>query len=330
MGQAKEGLRMKKDLRKGIYAGAMMASICATGVIGGQINQQAEKLQNVQAQEILATEGTTTETATVAVVTTTEVATTAVAETTTEIATTAVAAITTETAATTEITTGETTQTIATTETKTETTTEEQKIKNIAISGPDTIRIITQNNTLVSEKIDLVAKVYPEVGTDKRILTWTSSDIDIAVVDINGRVKGIAPGTVTITATSYDGSVQATHKVTVIYDGPILNEQGKTVYYEDGKMIKNQYYKIDGKTYYLGTDGTKVSGWQVLDGKTYYFMTPGIYVTGWQDIAGKRYYFNTKGVMQTGWQVIKRKNYYFTQNGVMLRKMVFYPSIGKR
>lgn len=50
----------------------------------------------------------------------------------------------------------------------------------------------------------LVANVIPENATDTTV-AWTSEDETIATVSVNGQIKGIAPGTVTINATSANG-----------------------------------------------------------------------------------------------------------------------------
>ena len=60
----------------------------------------------------------------------------------------------------------------------------------------------------------LVANVIPENATDTTV-AWTSEDETIVTVSVNGQIKGIAPGTVTINATSANG-VTGTCEVTVV------------------------------------------------------------------------------------------------------------------
>ena len=55
------------------------------------------------------------------------------------------------------------------------------------------------------EQAQINAIVYPETATNKS-LTWESKDSNIAVVDNNGIVTGIAPGQVDIDALAADGS----------------------------------------------------------------------------------------------------------------------------
>ncbi|RRD54788.1 Ig-like domain-containing protein, partial [Tannerella forsythia] len=54
----------------------------------------------------------------------------------------------------------------------------------------------------------------PATATNKKV-TWTSSNTAVATVDGSGTVKGIAPGTATITVKTVDGGKTATAAVTV-------------------------------------------------------------------------------------------------------------------
>jgi len=58
------------------------------------------------------------------------------------------------------------------------------------------------------------ARILPELADDKT-LSWRSEDSNIATVDPNGVVKGLRVGTTNVTATTTDGSISATCKVTV-------------------------------------------------------------------------------------------------------------------
>lgn len=60
----------------------------------------------------------------------------------------------------------------------------------------------------------LVATVAPANADDKAV-SWASDDTDIATVDSDGKVVGVAAGTATITVTTHDGSFTATCEVTV-------------------------------------------------------------------------------------------------------------------
>lgn len=64
--------------------------------------------------------------------------------------------------------------------------------------------------------IDLTTTILP-TNASTQLLDWTSSDVNIATVDVNGRVKGIAVGKAVITAAATDGSnVTAQYEINVV------------------------------------------------------------------------------------------------------------------
>ncbi len=79
---------------------------------------------------------------------------------------------------------------------------------------PSTRISLNETETSIEEGQTILIRytIEPDITTDKTV-TWTSSNTDIATVE-NGLVKGIAPGTVDITATTVYGQ-SATCKVTV-------------------------------------------------------------------------------------------------------------------
>ena len=110
---------------------------------------------------------------------------------------------------------------------------------------PIPVESITLNESnielAVGDNANLSAAVYPENATDSRI-AWSSGDEGIASVDDNGTVTAVSPGTVTITASSRDGSnKKASCSVKV-------KGQMHTVIFEDGqgKTIDTQTVE-DGK-----------------------------------------------------------------------------------
>lgn len=64
------------------------------------------------------------------------------------------------------------------------------------------------------EETSLIATIAPSDASNKTF-TWSSSNTQIATVDDGGKVKAIAPGTATITATTADGGKTATCVVSV-------------------------------------------------------------------------------------------------------------------
>lgn len=74
----------------------------------------------------------------------------------------------------------------------------------------------------------------------------------------------------------------------------------------------------NGNTYYVDSNGTKVTGWQTIDGNRYLFSSSGEMMTGWVTMqSGNKYYFDDNGKMITGWRVIDGFRYYFDSNGKM-------------
>ncbi|RRD69518.1 leucine-rich repeat protein, partial [Tannerella forsythia] len=67
----------------------------------------------------------------------------------------------------------------------------------------------------VGQARPLTATVLPETATTQTV-TWTTDNAAIATVNESGIVKGVAPGTAVITATTTDGSHTATCTVTVV------------------------------------------------------------------------------------------------------------------
>ncbi len=68
----------------------------------------------------------------------------------------------------------------------------------------------------VGETMQLEETVLPEDATNKTV-TWTSSNVEIATVDANGKVTAVALGDATITVTANDGSkAEASCKISVI------------------------------------------------------------------------------------------------------------------
>lgn len=66
------------------------------------------------------------------------------------------------------------------------------------------------------DTVELTATVLPDNTTNK-VVTWTSSDNEVATVDENGNVTAVSIGSATISATTTDGSnLTATCEVTVV------------------------------------------------------------------------------------------------------------------
>lgn len=89
----------------------------------------------------------------------------------------------------------------------------------VTVIQPVTGIILNQNTAeiTVDGSLQLVATVLPDNSTNKDV-TWSSSDVSIAMVSGNGIVHGIKPGQATIMATTDDGGFSALCKV-IVKDG---------------------------------------------------------------------------------------------------------------
>ena len=106
-------------------------------------------------------------------------------------------------------------------------TNESIPVESITLS-PSSATIKVGSTTQIS------AGIKPENATSRE-LVWTSSDNSIATVDSNGVVKGIKPGTVTITAKTKDGKVVSTSTITVEEATPTITSISFT---EDNVSVK--------------------------------------------------------------------------------------------
>ena len=90
-------------------------------------------------------------------------------------------------------------------------------IVNVVAETVNVNKIVLNPNNIslkVGDTDQIVSKVEPENATE-RDLVWSSSDSSIVTVDENGVIKGLKPGTATITVKTKDGKVSSTCKITV-------------------------------------------------------------------------------------------------------------------
>lgn len=86
----------------------------------------------------------------------------------------------------------------------------------------------------------------------------------------------------------------------------------------DGTIATNQWISENGKEYYVGADGKKVTGTPVIDGKKYVFNSSGEKQSDWQSFNGWTLYADPSdnGAVATGIREIGGKTYLFDSNGV--------------
>lgn len=87
----------------------------------------------------------------------------------------------------------------------------------------------------------------------------------------------------------------------------------------DGSYVKEDFVTSKGKTYYFGSDGKKVSGWQEINGKKYFFTKKGVMETDtWKKDGKEKYYLSKEGAATIGWLELGEDLYYFDGEGIML------------
>ena len=115
----------------------------------------------------------------------------------------------------------------------------------------------------------------------------------------------------------------------------------KFVYYfpQNGRMVKNRWMEIDGKTYYFNAKGKRLFGLITIDGKTCYL---GDYTEGYLHTnqfilyKGNYYYCKDDGTIATGRLELNGNIYYFYDNGKaysgkikMDGKVCYFSSLGQ-
>ena len=124
----------------------------------------------------------------------------------------------------------------------------------------------TTSDLEVEGTLKLIATVLPENANNKKV-AWASSDSNIASVDGEGNVTAKAKGEATITATTEDGSFNATCRVivkekvpeskTVTLEGEI--RENMTLRAIDKNLLRGFVYVVDGVTLTI-EPGTVIKG----------------------------------------------------------------------
>lgn len=142
------------------------------------------------------------------------------------------------------------------------------KVPVTRVSLNKTSASITKGKTLV-----LKATVSPSNAT-KKTITWTSSNNKVATVTSNGVVKGVAKGTVTITAKASDGSgKKATCKVTVKSTASavpnVTNKVLKMSMVDAAKYLGLTKRIVQGNMVYYTHKGKKIRDYKTTDNSSF-------------------------------------------------------------
>lgn len=166
----------------------------------------------------------------------------------------------------------------------------------------------TTGTVLVGETYTIVPTV--ENYLKDKTVTYTVDKKEIATVDANGVVTGVAKGTAVITVTTVekgkdDKALTATVTITVKANPKkdtttlLKDSAGNQVYIKDaaGKYVQAKWADYYTATaFYIEAEPTYTYyGWQTLNGKTYFFDENGKKVTGEQVISGVKYNFASDG-----------------------------------
>ncbi|MEK8217021.1 family 16 glycosylhydrolase [Paenibacillus sp. FSL L8-0463] len=125
---------------------------------------------------------------------------------------------------------------------------------NVPVSGVTVTPSSSQVE--VGKSVQLTAGVAPSNATNK-VVNWSVSSPGIASVNATGSVAGLAPGVVTVTATTADGSKTAASTITVVTPSPGTVVIGDSVrglkktannlqFYVNGATFADLHYKING------------------------------------------------------------------------------------
>lgn len=146
-----------------------------------------------------------------------------------------------------------------------------KKVNSISIEEP-------KSPLYVGNSVTLKATVNPASGSYKKV-TWSSSDKTVATVSSAGKVTGLKAGTVTIKATSVEGSkkvgsikltVLATNSVSIASVEVLSNNAVRVVLDKASKLTENQFV-LEGRQYAFGTYNRKYTVAQMrnYEDKTY-------------------------------------------------------------
>ena len=121
-----------------------------------------------------------------------------------------------------------------------------------------------------------------------------------------------------------EASVQELDGMPAAKAGWYRDGAGRTYYYGSDGSVLTGWQAIDGRGFCFTDDGHLMTGWNVINGFTYYMGSDGGIRTGFQTIGGKKYYFQPsttekyyRGTMAKGWRSIGGKTCYFGDDGIM-------------
>lgn len=190
------------------------------------------------------------------------------------------------------------------------------RIEDIDKLFTETISVINRNGANIADTIEKIAK---EVGYDiTTVLEKTYSNVKntksdnnkgalVSDTGSNGQFKNAG-------ATTVKNTPEATVK------NGTYTENGKKVYYYNGKVVSGLFTTTEGKQrYYDPKSNSLAKGWRTVGKNRYYFNSSGNAVTGLQTLDKSKYYFDENGILKTGTFTVGNKTYTTDKNGVITK-----------
>ncbi|MCD8347506.1 MAG: cell wall-binding protein [Lachnospiraceae bacterium] len=160
-------------------------------------------------------------------------------------------------------------------------------------------------------------------GYDYWVATWsaepTLSSFAMWQYSSTGKVNGISTA-VDLDYSYKDYSKIITPRTTAASrrSGSGWQTDGTNYWYveDDGTIPTSTWLTVNGKTYYVDSNGYRVTGWVKIGGKFYYFRaSTGVMQTGWLNLNGKKYYLDSStGARKTGWLTLDGETYYLRKS----------------
>ncbi|MCX4268732.1 MAG: hypothetical protein OSJ62_08715 [Lachnospiraceae bacterium] len=162
-----------------------------------------------------------------------------------------------------------------------------------------------------------------DIYEDERILSPNQYELSTNTV-----IKGLRTIEVTYT---YKGTEKSdTFKLRgvgeVMYPDFEVDKKGRWYMIgQNGAMLKDGLYTIDGENYLFDEDGYLVSGWQFYKDRWYYFDEDDYEgIKGWKEIDSAVYFFDNESAMVTNyWDYHNDRWYYFGNSGVRSSGWIF-------
>ena len=114
------------------------------------------------------------------------------------------------------------------------------------------VTLNSDNATIKVGKSMTLSPIFNPIDATNRNLTWETSDANVATVNENGVVEGIAVGQATITATTEEGGYKATCLITVIEPGDdpyVPNENDGAIFFVTEDRLAEGVYDANKDEY---------------------------------------------------------------------------------